>query len=342
MPRLASHRIADRSAQASGAPSQASRRPAGMQLVILDAVVEDESSRAEERKGHPSPAPEGEGGFGDLRQYVPRDMLDVSFPASVRGYDRRAVDAYVKRANRVIAELKVSASPPAAVRHALDQAGEKVDGLLQAAREAAEEITASARQEAEESTARAKAEAAQLIVSTSSDADRMKAEADELVARNRAEADAILAAAKAEADELRSEATAEANDTRARSGAEAEENRRRLQEELAALREQAETRMGEIHGDTEAIWKQRHQLLDDMRAMAAGLLDLADAAAARIEPAQLPAGGEKPPGLETEAEPPGVTNDVSEAAPPAPSSEEDGDDPSPHEDTKRSKAKSEF
>jgi cell division septum initiation protein DivIVA len=310
-------------------------------LVILGAVVEDESSMAEERKEHPSAAPEGERGFGDFRHYVPRDMLDVSFPVSVRGYDRRAVDAYVKRANRVIAELKVSASPPAAVRHALDQAGEKVDGLLQAAREAAEEITASARQDADESTARAKAEAAQLIVSTSAEADRMKADSDELVTRNRAEADSILAAGKAEADELRSAATAEANDTRARSSAEAEENRRRLQEELAALREQAETRMSEIHADTEAVWKQRHQLLDDIRTMAAGLLELADAATARIEPAELSVGGEKSPEPETEAaEPPAVT-DLS-AVPPAPTSQEDGDGPSPHEDAKRSKAKPEF
>lgn len=87
------------------------------------AVVEDESSQREEREKHPPAAREGKRGFAHLRQYLPRDMLDVSFPVSVRGYDRRAVDAYVKRANRVIAEVKVSASPSAAERHALDQAG---------------------------------------------------------------------------------------------------------------------------------------------------------------------------------------------------------------------------
>jgi hypothetical protein len=96
-------------------------------------MVEDESLQGYEReKKHPPAAPEGERGFAHLRQYVPRDMLDLSFPVSVRGYDRHAVDAYVKRANRVVAELKVSASPVGAVRHALDQAGEKVEGLLAA------------------------------------------------------------------------------------------------------------------------------------------------------------------------------------------------------------------
>ena len=37
----------------------------------------------------------------------------------------------------------MSASPPAAVRHALEQAGQQVQSLLQAARETAEEMTAS-------------------------------------------------------------------------------------------------------------------------------------------------------------------------------------------------------
>jgi len=167
-------------------------------LVILGAVVDGESSNEKERL---SPAaPEQEHRFSELRHYVPADLLDVSFPVSVRGYDRRAVDAYIKRVNRVLAELKVRSSPPAAVRHALEQAGEKVQGLLQAAREAAEEITASARLEAEESTARAKAEVAELVVNTSAEADRVKAEAEELIANARTEADDAVAKAKAEAD----------------------------------------------------------------------------------------------------------------------------------------------
>jgi hypothetical protein len=56
---------------------------------------------------------------------------------------------------------------------------------------------------------------------------------------------------------------------------------RRLKEELAALREEAETRRGEIQADTEAVWKERHELLEDVRRMAGGLVDLANAAAQR-------------------------------------------------------------
>jgi DivIVA domain-containing protein len=90
---------------------------------------------------------------------VPSEIRNVSFPASVRGYDRRAVDTYVIRVNRLIAELEATRSPEAAVRHALEQAGEETSGLLQRAGETAEEITVGARQEADESTARAQAEA---------------------------------------------------------------------------------------------------------------------------------------------------------------------------------------
>ena len=106
-------------------------------------MVDNESSRPPENTESSPAAPKPEQSFRDVRHYVPQDILDVSFPVSLRGYDRDAVDAYVKRVNRVIAELKVSASPPAAVRHALDLAQEKVEALLQAAREAAEQITVS-------------------------------------------------------------------------------------------------------------------------------------------------------------------------------------------------------
>jgi DivIVA domain-containing protein len=56
--------------------------------------------------------------FGELLSQVPADVRDVSFATAVRGYDRREVDAYVERVNRVIAELEISRSPRAAVKPA--------------------------------------------------------------------------------------------------------------------------------------------------------------------------------------------------------------------------------
>src|SRR5689334_20627668 len=55
---------------------------------------------------------------------VPASLRDVSFSSAVRGYDRREVDAYVKRVNHVIAELEIGQSPESAVKHALDRVGE--------------------------------------------------------------------------------------------------------------------------------------------------------------------------------------------------------------------------
>jgi DivIVA domain-containing protein len=234
-------------------------------------MVEDEAPKVDESQAERShAAPEQAHSFGELRHYVPADILNVSFPTSVRGYDRRAVDAYLKRVNDIIAELKVSASPRAAVTHALEQTEQQVSGLLLRAGETGEEITASARQEAEENSARAKAELAELVVNVTAEADGIKAEAEQLIANAKTEAEDILVRSRLEAE-----------NALAHSRAEAEEGRQQLQDELASLREQAETRMRELQADTEAVWKERGQLLDDLRGTASALLDAANAAAAR-------------------------------------------------------------
>jgi len=296
-------------------------------LVILGAVVDDELPKADERESELSPsAPEQEQSFAELRHYVPADILNVSFPVSVRGYDRRAVDAYIKRVNRVIAELKVGASPRAAVTHALEQTEQQVSGLLQRARETGEEITASARQEAEVNSARAKAELAELVVNVSAEADATKAEAEGLLADARAEAEDILGRSRLEAE-----------NTLARSRAEAAEQLQRSEEELAAQQDQAEKRMREIQADTEAVWKQRRELLDDIRGTASGLVDLADAAAAR-EPAE-PEEAMLEPEAGDETESPGLATDESTRTMPAVESHESEHDEPPDEVAERAVSK---
>lgn len=191
-----------------------------------------------------------------------KDIRNVSFPGSVRGYDRSAVDAYVKRVNRVIAELEMRSSPRAAVRHALEQVGEQTSSILQRAREAAEEITASARQEAEETTARAKAEAAEAVVSASNQADRAQAEATQVIAKAKAEAEGVLTEARAEAERILA----------------------RTRDEVAALRDEGESRLRELHADIATTWKERRELLDDVHGIAKRLEAAASRAAARMPP----------------------------------------------------------
>src|SRR5919199_850433 len=69
------------------------------------------------------------------RQGHPPELRDPTFSSAVRGYDRHEVDRYVERVNGLIAELQISGSPRAAVRHALDRVGEQTSGILQRARE---------------------------------------------------------------------------------------------------------------------------------------------------------------------------------------------------------------
>lgn len=90
------------------------------------------------------------------------EMRGVSFPSAIRGYDRESVDAYVERVNRLIAELEISRSPEAAVKHAVAEVSEQTRGILEQAHQTAEEITARSRAQADDRVQMADREAAEL------------------------------------------------------------------------------------------------------------------------------------------------------------------------------------
>src|SRR2546423_148083 len=100
---------------------------------------------------------------GTPSRHVPADIRDISFHAAVRGYERHEVDRYVQRVNQVIAELEITRSPEAAVRHALDRVGEQTSAILQQARETADAIIDTARAEADEAVARAATESREIV-----------------------------------------------------------------------------------------------------------------------------------------------------------------------------------
>src|SRR5436190_912962 len=119
---------------------------------------------------------------------LPRDVpdeeiagiRDVSFPIVMRGYDRAAVDAYVTRVNRIIAELQVSRSPQSAIRHALDQVSEETRGILERAHETAEDITARSRGQAAERVDRADQEARAMIRDAEARVRELEGDADQV------------------------------------------------------------------------------------------------------------------------------------------------------------------
>jgi cell division septum initiation protein DivIVA len=93
----------------------------------------------------------------------PLALVDADFPTAMRGYDRHAVEEYVERTRRLVAELQATRSPEAAVRRALERVGDQVSGILQRAHETAEQITARSRSEAEDRLEEARREAGQMI-----------------------------------------------------------------------------------------------------------------------------------------------------------------------------------
>jgi DivIVA domain-containing protein len=257
--------------------------------------------------------PPQRGGVRDVRDPLPDDIRDPSFPAAVRGYDRRAVDTYVERVNGLIAELQVSGSPPAAVRHALDRVGEQTSGILQHARQTAEEITTSAREEAEETTARAKAEAQDITTGA-------QGQASDAISRAKNEADKLVAGARTEADEILKRANERSDHMLARARVEAEERARQVEQETASLREDAEARMRSLQADIAATSDERRTLLDDIRRIAARL----EAIAAEAEPAE----EETPPERPGTPEPPAAV--TTDAMPPAEPNDAEAQDQRPH------------
>jgi hypothetical protein len=134
-------------------------------------------------------------------------VANVEFPIVLRGYDRLAVDAYVKQTSQLVAELQATRSPEAAVRRALERVGEQVSGILQRAHEAAAQITAQSRSEAEDRVQVSRQEAVQITADARSRLKDLDAETDRIWAeRQRIVEDAqdlarqLLALAESAAD----------------------------------------------------------------------------------------------------------------------------------------------
>jgi uncharacterized protein with HEPN domain len=108
------------------------------------------------------------------------EAADVHFPVALRGYDRIAVDAYVRQTSQMVAELQAARSPEAAVRRALERVGEQISGILQRAHDTAEQITAQSRSEAEDRLEEARLEATRITASAEQRLKDLDAETDRI------------------------------------------------------------------------------------------------------------------------------------------------------------------
>jgi cell division septum initiation protein DivIVA len=121
----------------------------------------------------------------------PLSTVNAEFPTVLRGYDRVAVDEYVVRTRRLVAELQATRSPEAAVRRALERVGEQISGILQRAHETAEQITAQSRSEAEDRLEQVRVEADQIAGAAEQRVKDLDADTDRIwIERQRIVADA--------------------------------------------------------------------------------------------------------------------------------------------------------
>jgi DivIVA domain-containing protein len=130
------------------------------------------------------------------------EIRSISFPMSMRGYDRDAVDAYVERVNRLIAELEISRSPESAVKAAVAQVSEETRSILERAHETAEEINSRSRAQADDRVQGAEKEAAKIreaaerrVYELDTDAEAIWAERMRLIGDVRDVADRLHAVA---------------------------------------------------------------------------------------------------------------------------------------------------
>jgi hypothetical protein len=105
---------------------------------------------------------------------------DVDFPIVLRGYDRLAVDAYVRKTSQLVAELQTTHSPEAAVRRALERVGEEISGVLQSAHETANQITRQSRSEAEGRLEVARREAVEITAEARARVNDLDVETDRI------------------------------------------------------------------------------------------------------------------------------------------------------------------
>ena len=133
----------------------------------------------------------------------PLSVINADFPTTLRGYERVAVEDYVRRTRQLVAELQATRSPEAAVRRALERVGEEITGILQRAHETAEQITLQSRSDAEDRLEQARREAAQIagaaeqrVRELDADTDRIWLERQRIVADAEELAAQLLALAK--------------------------------------------------------------------------------------------------------------------------------------------------
>jgi DivIVA protein len=152
-------------------------------------------------------------------------VRDTNFPIAFRGYERAAVDRYVAKIAKLVAELEATQLPESVVERALEEVGEQTSGILQQARNSADEITTKARSQAEGRKQRAEREAAtvrreadEYARQVETEINRLRRDRTALIEEMRRLADEVLAVADDALERLPEEEPEEATAAEASDG----------------------------------------------------------------------------------------------------------------------------
>lgn len=188
------------------------------------------------------------------------EVTATDFPVSRRGYDRAAVNRYVERMTRIVAELEGRRSPEAAIERALADVGEETSAILRRARAAADELVSRAESEKHEVAARAEAQAKEV-----------REEADRYREVARKEADETVAQAKAAAEQERTAAGEKAQATRADADRYRDELKAEADKRAQETRATADRYRDELKAQAERIARERDEMLHQLRDLAENL-----------------------------------------------------------------------
>jgi cell division septum initiation protein DivIVA len=203
------------------------------------------------------------------RDRMLKEARKAEFPIGLRGYERGAVDRYVERVNRLLAELEMSSSPESAVRHALDEVSEETRDILQHAHQTADEITARSRSKADDRLQQAEREAQEVR-------EAVQQEAQDLRETAQRETSELRDATTQEMTDLKERSVRETQQQRASAQREVDATRETARREAEEMLESAETRMQELARSAEAIWRERRRLIDDMRGVGEQLVAIGE------------------------------------------------------------------
>jgi len=119
-------------------------------------------------------------------------MQNVRFSTAIRGYDRDAVDRYMRKMNTLLAELQITAAPEAAIKAALERVRDERRAVIEQAEQEAEEITRRSRSQAEEWLEEARQEAERLRDAAAAEAHGSQAAAETRIGRLEAEVQRMM------------------------------------------------------------------------------------------------------------------------------------------------------